>query len=68
MVAEGKNFHGLRRAQQRGIEKVSVQVLMTATVQNLKRLMRSGSTNLLRFASDLVRLLLYRNFALALAA
>ena len=68
VVAEGKNFHGLRRAQQRGIEKVSVQVLMTATVQNLKRLMRSGSTNLLRFASDLVRLLLYRNFALALAA
>ena len=68
VVAEAKNFHGLRRAQQRGIEKVSVQVLMTATVQNLKRLMRSGSTNLLRFASDLVRLLLYRNFALALAA
>ena len=67
-MAEAKNFHGLRRAQQRGIEKVSVQVLMTATVQNLKRLMRSGSTNLLRFASDLVRLLLYRNFALALAA
>ena len=60
---EAKNFHGLRQAQQRGIEKVSVQVLMTATVQNLKRLMRSGSTNLLHFASDLVRLLLYRNFA-----
>ena len=68
VVAEGKNFHGLRRAQQRGLEKVSVQVLMTGAVQNLKRLMASGSASLLHRANDLLSLLLHRYFTLALAA
>ena len=46
VVAEAKNFHGLRRAQQRELENVSVQVILTATVQNLMRLMVLGSSNL----------------------
>jgi hypothetical protein len=36
--AESKTRHGLRRAMFRGINKVAIQVLMTASVQNIKRL------------------------------
>jgi len=38
--AESKTRHGLRRAMFRGLKKVSIQVLMTATVQNIKRLVK----------------------------
>jgi len=37
LFGEAKNFHGLRRARYRGLKKVSVQALMTAIVQNIKR-------------------------------
>lgn len=40
--AESKGCHGLRRAQCRGLGKVTIQVLMTATVQNIKRLIRKA--------------------------
>jgi len=40
-VAEAKGLHGLRRAVCRGLEKVSIQALLTASVQNLKRLVKS---------------------------
>ncbi len=36
--AESKTRHGLRRAMFRGLDKVTIQVLMTASVQNIKRL------------------------------
>lgn len=36
--AESKTRHGLRRAMFRGLDNVSMQVLMTASVQNIKRL------------------------------
>jgi transposase len=39
ILAEGKNFHGLRRARCRGLGKLRIQVLLIASVQNLKRLM-----------------------------
>jgi IS5 family transposase len=42
VVAEAKNFHGLRRAQHRGSNRVSIQVLMTTAVQNLKRLLQQS--------------------------
>jgi transposase len=38
--AESKTRHGLRRAMFRGLDNVSIQVLMTASVQNIKRLLR----------------------------
>lgn len=38
VFAEGKNCHGLNRARYRGRSKVQIQMYMTATVQNLKRL------------------------------
>ena len=45
--SESKNRHGLRRAICRGIEKVSIQVLLIASVQNLKRLVQQLETKLL---------------------
>lgn len=40
LIAEAKTLHGLRRAFCRGLEKVSIQALLTATVQNIKRLLK----------------------------
>lgn len=37
VIAEAKGFHGLRRAHGRGLEKVGIQALLIASVQNLKR-------------------------------
>lgn len=37
--AESKTRHGLRRAMFRGLNNVAIQVLLTASVQNIKRLM-----------------------------
>lgn len=38
IFAEGKNFHGLDRARNRGLWKMQAQAYMVASVQNLKRL------------------------------
>lgn len=38
LFAEGKSFHGLRRARYRGRWKVQAQVYVISTIQNLKRL------------------------------
>lgn len=38
LFAEGKNYHGLRRARYRGRAKTQMQVYLVATIQNLKRL------------------------------
>ncbi len=38
LFAEAKQFHGLRRARYRGLQKVSIQALMTAMAQNIKRI------------------------------
>lgn len=39
IISEAKNLHGLKEAKYRGQHKVQIQAYMTATVQNLKRLM-----------------------------
>ena len=38
MFAEAKDWHGLRRFRLRGLEKVNVEALLTASGQNIKRL------------------------------
>ena len=38
IFGEGKNQHGLARARFRGIKKVSIQFLMIAITQNIKRM------------------------------
>ena len=57
VVAEAKNFHGLRRAQHRGSGKVFIQVLMTAAVQNLKRLLRRPLDDTADRLDQLIRIL-----------
>ena len=39
LFAEAKDWHGLRRFRLRGLERVNVETLLTATGQNLKRLL-----------------------------
>jgi len=41
LFAEGKEHHGLARAQGRGLKRVDQQVKLTASVQNLKRWSRA---------------------------
>lgn len=38
-IAEAKSLHGLSKTRYRGLDKVAIQGLMTASVQNIKRLM-----------------------------
>ena len=40
LFAEAKQFHGLRRTRYRGLKKVSIQALMTAMAQNIKRIIK----------------------------
>lgn len=40
IIAEAKTLHGLRKALFRGLEKTSIQALLTASVQNIKRLIK----------------------------
>lgn len=47
--AESKTKHGLRRAMFRGLEQVTIQVMMTASVQNLKRLIAQMSASTQNF-------------------
>jgi hypothetical protein len=43
LFAETKQFHGLRRARYRGLQKVSIQALMAAMAQNIKRIVNQTS-------------------------
>lgn len=47
--ADSKTRHGLRRAMFRGLNKVTIQVLLTASVQNIKRLMAHSSDTISGF-------------------
>ena len=63
---DAKNNHGLRRAKYRGREKVQEQSLLTAVVQNIKKMVkdlerkeRSGGARLTVYANMLVHNILY---------
>lgn len=47
--ADSKTRHGLRRAMFRGLNKVTIQVLLTASVQNIKRLISYSSDTIAGF-------------------
>ena len=38
LFGQAKTFHGLSRAKMRGLEKMEIQALLTATTLNLKKL------------------------------
>lgn len=42
LFAEAKGWHGLRRFRLRGLQKVNGEALLTASGQNLKRLLSKG--------------------------
>jgi hypothetical protein len=54
LFAEAKDNHGLARAKYRGRAKVQIQAYLTATVQNLKRLVFLF-LHLLRYARNQIR-------------
>lgn len=43
--ADGANNYGFKRARWRGLEKMTIQNLMIAAIQNLGKLMRYGNSN-----------------------
>jgi hypothetical protein len=43
LFAEGKLWHGMRRFRMRTLEKVNTEALITATGQNIKRLLSFGA-------------------------
>ncbi len=42
LFGQAKTFHGLSRAKLRGVEKVEIQALLTATALNLKKLVNEN--------------------------
>lgn len=42
LFGEAKEFHGLRRARFRRLERVTIQVLWTATILNIKRILKNA--------------------------
>jgi len=57
--AEAKELHGLRYCRMRGIEKVSEQCLLTAAVQNMKKIANILWKRSLRFLSAKFEILLF---------
>ena len=57
--AEAKELHGLRYCHMRGIEKVSEQCLLTAAVQNMKKIATTLWKRSLRFLSAKFEILLF---------
>jgi hypothetical protein len=59
-IAEAKGLHGLSKKRYRGLEKVIIQGLMTASVQNIKRLLtfyrreRLGNLGIIRRMRDIM--------------
>ncbi len=51
IFAEAKNSHGLRKATCRGLEKVTIQALLTCAVQNIKRLVKHYQTSVAKSIS-----------------
>ncbi|MGB3634681.1 MAG: IS1182 family transposase [Rubrobacteraceae bacterium] len=50
LFAEGKLWHGMRRFRTRRLEKVNTEALVTATGQNIKRLLTFGGRGPKKFA------------------
>jgi transposase len=65
---EGKTCHGLGRARYRGVAKVNCQVLITAAVINLKRLLSRGGRRHAAQSTALVRASITRFCALCTPA
>jgi len=49
LMGEAKNYHGMARARFRGLTKVEMQFLMTASALNLKKMVRMWETKVTKF-------------------
>ncbi len=47
-MGEAKNYHGMARAKFRGLAKVEMQFLMTASALNLKKMVKMWDKRLLK--------------------
>ena len=62
-IAEAKSLHGLSKTRYRGLERVAIQGLMTASVQNIKRLLslyrreRLGKVRIIQKMRDILTFL-----------
>jgi IS5 family transposase len=63
-IAEAKNLHGLSKTQYRGLEKVTIQGLMTAAVQNIRRLIAYNQKERMKIFSNMTNLLNVRSYFL----
>jgi hypothetical protein len=63
LFAEGKTCHGLSRARYRRRWKVQVQIYLTASVQNLKRLLGVALSDFISTLVVRVQFAFYRKFA-----
>lgn len=59
IFAEAKILHGLDKIQYRGLEKPTIQGLMTASVRNIKRLMKYMKNKRKEAAQNIFRDLFY---------
>src|SRR6266496_1593625 len=57
LFAEGKDWHGMRRFRLRRLWKVTIEALMRATGQNLKRLLKKRGTSRHPFPAEAVSVL-----------
>jgi hypothetical protein len=63
VIAEAKNLHGLSKTPYRGLEKVAIQCLMTAAVQNIRRLIAHSQRDGLESLLKLTKLLNLKLFS-----
>jgi transposase len=45
IMGQAKEYHGMRRAKLRGLDKVEIQLFLTATAINLKKILKLGGSN-----------------------
>ena len=63
-IAEAKNLHGLSVTRYRGLQKVAIQGLMTAAVQNIRRLLAYNQRNGQKIRTNITKLLNFRLYLL----
>ena len=45
IMGQAKEYHSMRRAKLRGLDKVEIQLFLTATAINLKKILKLGGSN-----------------------
>ena len=74
IMGQAKTYHGMAKARFRGLAKVEIQFLMTATALNLKKMVKMLDIKIMKSTlsnaiSDFIQIVkdVFRNFAKKLA-